>query len=161
MWVTEDQVATEHGKKITYGVVHKNPFALIIPWDGSRFILVGQYRYPVDVFSWEFPQGTVEGKTMNVMAVQELHEETGYTAGRMEYKTSFLISPGHHTQTCHVFMAFNLTPGTPEPEETEEGLMSKGVTPEELREMMTGGMIQDAMTLAAYGLLVARRWISL
>lgn len=56
MWVTEDEVETDFGEKLTYGVVHKKPFTLIILWDGKKFTLVGQYRHAIKKFSWEFRQ---------------------------------------------------------------------------------------------------------
>ena len=68
MEITEDRIESPKGKKMTYGVVHKKPFALIIPWDGKYFTLVGQYRYPIDNWTWEFPQGHCEGVSIEETA---------------------------------------------------------------------------------------------
>ena len=85
MTVTEDEVLTDHGDKVVYGIVHKEPFAVAIPWDGSKTVLVGQYRYPIDSFSWEFPMGHYESihKSVEDAAKVELHEETGIQAQRI------------------------------------------------------------------------------
>ena len=42
-----------------YGVVDKPDYALVIACDGDRFPLVEQFRYPLGLRRWEFPQGTV------------------------------------------------------------------------------------------------------
>ena len=57
----EDAIEQPDGTRGIYGVVEKPDFALVVPWDGERLHLVGQYRYPVASFEWEFPQGGVEG----------------------------------------------------------------------------------------------------
>ena len=41
MKVVEDQVETETRIKLVYGVVHKKPFALLVPWDGAHLTLPG------------------------------------------------------------------------------------------------------------------------
>jgi hypothetical protein len=75
MEITEDQVVTDFGKQLTYGVVHKEPSVLIIPWDGVHLYLVGQYRYPVDEYSWEFTQGHTEAANIVAIAKKELLED--------------------------------------------------------------------------------------
>ncbi len=57
MTITEDKVVTDYGDDLTYSVVKKGSFVIVIPWDGDKFTLVGQYRYAVDDFDWEFPEG--------------------------------------------------------------------------------------------------------
>ena len=55
----EDAIEQPDGTRGIYGVVEKPDFALVVPWDGQRLHLVGQYRYPVASFEWELPQGGV------------------------------------------------------------------------------------------------------
>ena len=153
MEVTEDQVETETGKPLTYGVVHKEPFALIIPWDGTHFTLVGQYRYPVDYFSWEFPQGHLEHDTVYETALRELKEETGLKAESIEEIGSFHLAPGHHSQVCHVFFATKILKGDSEREQSEEDMETKEITLEELEKMINEGEIKDGSTIAAFSLL--------
>lgn len=156
MEVTEDQVETDFGKHLTYGVVHKEPSALIIPWDGHHIFLVGQYRYPVDEFSWEFPQGHFEHSAIAETAQKELREETGLTASTVEEVAVFNLAPGHHSQKCHIFLATNLTEGKSEPEDSEEGMKVKKVTIVEFQEMIARGDIKDGPTIAAFGMMIVK-----
>jgi ADP-ribose pyrophosphatase len=109
--VTHDEVITDSGDKVEFGVVHKNPGASIIPWDGQYFTLVGQYRYAVDYFSWEFPAGHFEHENMEGTARAELEEEAGLLAGKIEKIGEFHIAPGHNTQTIYFFLATDLSAG--------------------------------------------------
>ena len=58
MTVREDSVRRADGSTGIYGVVDKPDYALIIPLDGERVRLVEQFRYPIGMRRWEFPQGT-------------------------------------------------------------------------------------------------------
>jgi 8-oxo-dGTP pyrophosphatase MutT (NUDIX family) len=153
MWVTEDEVETEIGKKLTYGVMHKNPYALIIPWDGERFTLVGQYRYMVDSFSWEFPQGHYEHDSIEETAKHELQEETGQIAKSIQKIGSFWVAPGAIDQECIMFLATDLSEGNVNREETEEDMQIRKVTPEKLRKMIKAGEVRDSSTITALSML--------
>lgn len=157
MEITEDQVETDHGHRLTYGVVRKEPCALIVPWDGTHVYLVGQYRYPVNEFSWEFPQGHFEHDSILSTARHELREETGLSAASMREVSSFNLAPGHHSQRCHIFLATDLAQGRPRPEASEEGMVVKKVTVAGLRDLIARGEITDGPTLTAYGVMTAKR----
>ena len=151
MTVTEDEVETDSGKKLTYGIVHKKPFALIIPWDGKRFTLVGQYRHAIQKFSWEFPQGHFEHNSIEDTAKAELKEETGLSANKIRMIGHYYLGPGHHSQECKVFLAEGLTEGKSHLEvgETESGMKTMKITPKELDQMIKSGKMEDGPTLAA------------
>lgn len=149
LWFTEDEVELENGTQATFAVLHKQPFALIIPWDGERFILVGQYRYHVDSYSWEFPQGHYEHRSILETAQRELKEETGCTADKVEPIGSFYAAPGAIDQECRVFLATGLHAGETELEPTEHGLQSQKVTPDEMKNMIQNGEIKDGTTITA------------
>src|SRR6188472_2783561 len=85
--VREDQVIRPDGQPGIYGVVHfKNAAVGVLPVDERGGIwLVGQYRYTLDLYSWEIPEGGgPAGEPPEVTAHRELREETGLTAGRLE-----------------------------------------------------------------------------
>ena len=70
-----------------YGVVQfKNRAVGVLPVDRDGAIwLVGQYRYPLDAYSWEIPEGGCpETESPEETARRELREETGLVAGRLE-----------------------------------------------------------------------------
>jgi 8-oxo-dGTP pyrophosphatase MutT (NUDIX family) len=85
-WIRLEQhdIINPVGKSGIYGKVHfKNRAMAIIPIDqeGNTW-LIGQYRYPLDVYSWEIPMGGGPiGKDLLESAKRELKEETGLSAG--------------------------------------------------------------------------------
>lgn len=149
MTVTEDQVITDYGQELSYGIVHKDPAVVIIPWDGTRFTLVGQYRYSVDQYSWEFPAGHLEHDSVAKAAQVELKEETGLLADTIIMIGIFNVAPGHLTQKCHVFLATGLTQGKQELENSELGMKTKKVTPSELESLISKSEIRDMLTITA------------
>lgn len=156
MEVTEDEVITNFGKQLTYGVVHKDPFALVVPWDGEHLYLVGQYRYPVDQFSWEFPQGHFQNGSIIETAKGELKEETGLITENLEEFGQFNLACGHHSQVCHMFLATDLKQGKQDLEESEEGLLVKKFTLSDFKEMIASDIIKDGPTITAFGTLIAK-----
>lgn len=154
MEVTEDVVKNDFGKKFVFGVVHKKPFALIIPWDGKYLTLVGQYRYPVKFFSWEFPSGHFEHKSIKATARIELEEEAGLKTKNIKKIADFYLAPGHHTQACHIFLATKLSLGKRKLEDMEKGMKIKKVTPDEMQKMITKGIIKDGPAAVAFGMAV-------
>ena len=61
MVVREDDVRRPDGSPGIYGVIDKPTYALVAARDGDRFRLVEQFRYPIGLRRWEFPQGTAPG----------------------------------------------------------------------------------------------------
>lgn len=148
--VTDDEVITDHGDKLTFGIVHKDPAVWIIPWDGVHLTIIGQYRYAVDYFSWEFPAGHAEQNSPETAAALELKEETGITAKKIELIGKFFLGPGHHTQVCYVYIATDLTSGTRELETAEKDMLVKEVTLSEFEHMIKDGTIKDGPTITTY-----------
>ena len=85
--VTAEDVIKPSGGPGIYGKVSfKNIACAIIPLanNGDTW-LVGQYRYTLDVYSWEVPMGGVSrDDDLLTGAKRELKEETGLSAGRWE-----------------------------------------------------------------------------
>ena len=82
--VREDQVLRPDGQPGIYGVVEfKNRAVGVLPVEDDGAVwLVGQYRYPLQAYSWEIPEGgSAAGETPEETARRELQEETGLTAG--------------------------------------------------------------------------------
>ena len=57
--VVEHEVLNPKGKPGIYGVVRFKNLAIgVIPIDADgSTVLVGQYRYPLETYSWEIPEG--------------------------------------------------------------------------------------------------------
>ena len=150
MTVTDDEVVTDQGDKLTFGIVHKEPAVWIIPWDGVHLTIIGQYRYAVDYLSWEFPAGHAEQNSPDTAAALELKEETGITAKKIELIGNFFVAPGHLTQLGYVYLATDLEHGDRELETAEKGMLVKEVTMSGFEEMINDGTIKDGPTITAY-----------
>lgn len=136
-----------------YAVVEKPHAAAVVPWDGTRLHLVGQFRYPLGAWSWEFPQGAVHGDevTAEQVARAELREETGFDAGDLRRLADLAFAPGMADQTFTAWLATDLRPGTAEPEPEEQGMIvARAVTIEEFDAMIDDGEIVDAATIATW-----------
>src|SRR5581483_8707675 len=82
-WITlyDDEVTQPNGEPGKYSYVKGPPFVLTVAFDGERFILVEQYRYPLKQITVEVPGGGIdEGETPLNAAQREFEEETGFTA---------------------------------------------------------------------------------
>jgi 8-oxo-dGTP pyrophosphatase MutT (NUDIX family) len=150
--VTEDQVLNPAGKKGIYGVVNFKNIAIgVVPLDADNNTwLVGQYRYPLDLYSWEIPEGgCLIGKESKLEAAQrELKEETGLEAAVWTEIMEMHLSNSVTDEVGYVFVAKNLTMGMAAPEETEE-LKLKKLPFEEALGMCMRGEITDSLTLLA------------
>jgi 8-oxo-dGDP phosphatase len=163
MTVREDAVRRADGSPGIYGVVDKPDYALVIPVestsDGDRFHLVEQYRYPLGLRRWEFPQGTAPDRAdadPRELAARELREETGLRAGRLTELGLLDCAPGMSSQRGRVFLATELTAGPPEREPEEQDMRMTAVSRAEFEAMVGRGEITDAQSLAAYALLLLR-----
>src|SRR5262249_39681909 len=84
-WITvwHDDVLRPDGLPGIYGVVHYRSRAtgVVALDEQDRVLLVGQYRYTLDLYSWELPEGgAAPGEEPLAAAKRELLEETGCTA---------------------------------------------------------------------------------
>ncbi len=157
MTVREDAVRRPDGSAGIYGVVDKPTYALIIPLDRDRLRLVEQFRYPLGLRRWEFPQGTAPDLAEvppAELARRELREETGLRAAEMTELGQLDVAPGLTSQRGHVFLASGLTEGEPEREPEEQDMRTAWFSRSEVEKMISSGEITDAQTVAAYGMLL-------
>src|ERR1700757_758785 len=80
--ITEYDVINPNGGKGIYGKVHFKNLAIgILPLDEElNTWLVGQYRFTLNAFSWEIPEGGGAAEDPLGSASRELLEETGLVA---------------------------------------------------------------------------------
>jgi len=156
MRVREDTIERADGSAGIYGVIEKPDFALIIPIEGDQVYLVEQFRYPVSARFLEFPQGTWEQQASVEpleLARGELREETGLTAGRMDYLGHLYIAYGMANQGFHIFQATELTQGEASLDPEEQDLEVVRMSIADFEGKIRGGVIKDAGTIAAWMLL--------
>jgi len=155
MTVREDQILRADGSSGIYGVVEKPDFAVIAAVDERGLYLVEQFRYPVGKRFWELPQGSWERQDVDsiTLAKAELREETGLVAGSLVHVGHLALAYAFCTQGYNVFFATNLEQREPERNPEEQGLIAKPFPIAEVEIMLHQGVIIDATTVAAFGLL--------
>jgi len=158
MTVREDEVERDNGHRGIYGVVEKHDSAVILPIDGDHIYLVEQFRYPIGRCSLELPQGSLErpGLAPEAIAREELAQETGLLAAKLELLGSFIIAIGYSNQRDCAFLATGLTLGERSPDREEHDLVLHRVSLGEFEEKIRSNDIDDAQTLAAWALYRAR-----
>ncbi|HEX8143020.1 MAG TPA: NUDIX hydrolase [Pyrinomonadaceae bacterium] len=148
--VREDKVVRPDGEHGIYGAVHyKNIAVAILPIEDDEVYLVGQYRYVLDRYSWEIPEGGCpEGEDILFAAQRELEEETGLRAAKWELMGRAHLSNSVSDELAVWFLATELTQGQHHPEGTEQ-LNIRRVSFQEVLRMALGGEITDALSLLA------------
>jgi 8-oxo-dGTP pyrophosphatase MutT (NUDIX family) len=150
--VTAYDVINPGGGKGVYGKVHFKNLAIgIVVLDHEmNTYLVGQYRFPINRYSWEIPEG---GGPLYVdpleSAKRELLEETGLVAHEWTFLLKMHLSNSVTDEVSLIYLARELEQHTPMPEETEE-LVVKKLPFQEAWQMMVNGEITDAITIAAF-----------
>jgi 8-oxo-dGTP pyrophosphatase MutT (NUDIX family) len=147
--VYHDQVLRPDGQPGIYGVVHYQNRAIgIVALDErDRVLLVGQYRYTLDLYSWELPEGGAQSDEEPLAAAQrELLEETGYSAGRWQEILRAHLSNSVSDEAAICYLARELRPGIAQPEGTEQ-LQVQWVPFETALAMSADGRITDALSL--------------
>lgn len=149
--VTEFDVINPSGGKGIYGKVHFKNFATgVIPLDEDmNTYLVGQYRFPINQYSWEIPEGGgQQGVEILESAKRELKEETGLVAEEWTKLADLHLSNSISDEYGVIFMARKLKQEEAMPEETEQ-LVVKKVSFEEAYQMVEDGIITDAVAVVA------------
>jgi ADP-ribose pyrophosphatase len=157
MVLREDDIRRPDGSSGVYAVVDKPTYALVMPYDGHRFRLVEQFRYPVGARRWEFPQGTAPGVADTEpfeLAERELREETGLRATSFEPLGRIDIAPGMSSQRGWVFLATGIAEGESDREPEEQDMRSAWFARDEVEQMIRSGVIVDSQSIAAYGLFL-------
>lgn len=121
--VTEHKVINPAGGDGIYGVVHFKSQAIgVVPLDKDyNTYLVGQYRYALDEYSWEIPEGgSPLGESSLATAKRELEEETGLLADEWIEILKMHTSNSVTDEVGYAFVARKLRQGIAQPEDTED-----------------------------------------
>jgi 8-oxo-dGTP pyrophosphatase MutT (NUDIX family) len=156
--VTEYQVINPAGGRGIYGKIHfRNKGIGIIPVDddGNTW-LVGQYRYTLNEFHWEIPEGggPLDEDPLEA-AKRELREETGLTAKKWRLLLKMNPSNSVSDEVCVVYLAEDIEYGEAELEDTEADLKVRKIPLKDAVAMIDRGEIADSMSMI--GLLTVAR----
>ena len=149
-----DTVALSSGIEATREVIEHGPAVGIVPVDDKGNVhLVKQYRKAVGQSLLEVPAGRMDqGEDPAEAAHRELGEETGLTAGKLDFLGSYFTTPGFTDEEMYTFLATELKEGDAHPDEDEE--VERVTIPlERAVEMAKNGELHDGKSIAA--LLVA------
>lgn len=148
--VREDSVVRPDGQPGIYGVVqYKNLAVGILAIEDDEIYLVGQYRYPLDKYSWEIPEGGCPtGEDPLNAAQRELEEETGLRADGWSQLGEAYLSNSVSDERAVWFLATGLKQGAQRLDGTEKIAVRK-VSVKQALNMALHGEITDALSLLA------------
>ena len=158
-WITlrEDQVVRPDGNPGIYGVIESRVATGVVALtDKDEIVLVGQYRYPTQCYSWEIPEGGAEIGEDPLSAIQrELAEEAGLSARSWQQLGGEVhLSNCFSAERALLFLARDLSSDTRPPDPTEV-LKVMHVPFADVLQMVDRGVIVDAMSII--GILRAAR----
>jgi 8-oxo-dGTP pyrophosphatase MutT (NUDIX family) len=152
-WITisHHDVLRPRGSPGIYGTVHFKHLALgvVVLDDEMNTYLVGQWRYPLQQYSWEIPEGGGEEGIDRLTSIQrELKEETGIEAANWRELFHIHLSNSVTDEVATIYLATGLSFGAAEPDDTE-ALQLRKLPFEDAYQMALDGRITDAISVAA------------
>ena len=147
--VREDKVIRPDGNEGIYGVVDTRIATGVVPLtENLDTYLVGQYRYTMDCYSWEIPEGGTDEDEDPLSACQrELREETGLVARHWEQLGGEIhISNCISSERCFVYAATGLEMFEAAPDGTEI-LQLRKLPLADAFAMVEDGSIQDSISI--------------
>ena len=157
----EDRFEHRRGQKGRYPVCgfQRTGCGVLALDEEDRVVLVGQWRYPLEIYSWELPEGGGEADESPLATIQrELREEAGLTASVWEPLALFHNSNSSTDEEAFLFLARGLAPapGGSAAEDDEE-LALRREPFEQCVARVLSGELSDALTVVALLALQARR----
>jgi ADP-ribose pyrophosphatase len=147
----EDVAELPDGRTTIYGVVTFGQCVGVLPFLGAdQVVMVRQYRYvQQENHRWEMPTGGMRpDETPEAAAQRELQEEVGYSAGRLEWISTYYTSKSVCDETAHLYLGYDLVPAALPPDETE--FFEIAALPfAEVLDLVLKGEIRDGMTVIA------------
>lgn len=149
--VSHHDILDPSGQQGIYGTVHFKNLAIgVVPLDEElNTWIVGQYRYPVQAYSWEIPEGGGKRDVPPVESAQrELREEAGILANSWREILRMDLSNSASDEHAILYIAQDLRFIPPQPDHDEELTLRK-LPFAELYRMVRAGEILDSLTVAA------------
>ncbi len=149
--VTHHNVTNSSGYNGVYGTVHFKNYAIgIIPLDEDyNTWIVGQYRFPINEYTWEIPEG---GGLVNTnpldSAKRELLEEAGLIAEKWELIQELQMSNSVTDEIAFIYLARGLKFANAKPD-LNEVLQIKKIPFSKLVQMVMNNEIKDSITVTA------------
>lgn len=147
-----DQVQLPDNSIIEFEAIEflRNGTGVVAENSEGQIILVKNYRYINDFESWEIPAGTVPpGTSHKDCIIEELKEEAGCTVNMedLKYLGYYFPSIGSSSQIFYCYHAKNVVQITDKFDKNEI-LDAKWFTKDEIKKMITDGIIKDGFSLS-------------
>jgi 8-oxo-dGTP pyrophosphatase MutT (NUDIX family) len=149
--VREDQVIRPDGGPGIYGVIEIRPsIGVVAINERDEVVLVGQWRYTVNRYSWEIPRGGSHPGESDMLQVarRELAEEAGVHAMRWEALGPVDVCNGVADDVQSLFLATDLS-FTERKLDPEEDIAVQWKPFSEAVEMALDGRITEVCSVAA------------
>ncbi|TWT83537.1 ADP-ribose pyrophosphatase [Planctomycetes bacterium CA13] len=136
------------GKNYVREVIRHPGAVVILPLiDNDTVVMIENHRPTVGETLLELPAGTREpDEAVEVTAVRELIEETGYRAESLTLLHEFYSAPGICDERMFLYVAKGLTAGESQREATEQ-IANRVASRQQIKRWITDGKINDAKTL--------------
>ena len=156
----EDRFRHRKGADGRYAVCgfHRTACGVLALDDQDRVVLVGQWRYPLEAYSWEIPEGGGEASESPFEAMRrELAEEAGLAAQVWEPLALLHTSNSSTEEEAFLFLATGLSPAEGHHAEDDEELMLHREPFQDCLRRVLAGEITDSLTVVALLALQGRR----
>ncbi len=132
--------------------------AAVVPFvDEQRILMVRQWRYAIDRETLEIPAGKADpGEALEVCAVRELKEETGYGAERLLHLFSYYPAIGYSDEMIRIYAASGLV-SLPTEREVDEISRVEVVPLNRVQDLILEGAIADGKTVIGISLFLAKQ----
>ena len=158
--VFRERFAHPDGRRGDFFVCKSNNWvqAAAITEEG-KIVLVNQFRFGAEKFSWEFSGGIIEdGEDAVAAALRELEEETGYVAESAELAAEFSPNPAIQSNKAYVVIAKGCKKQKRTSWDANEEIQTMEVSPEELDKMVECGKIHHS--IAINGVYFLQKYLS-
>ncbi len=128
--------------------------SLIIPKIKDKFLLVSQYRIPINKKTYEFPGGLIDkGKKAKETAINELYEETGFKSLN-DPKKLFTIHPDTGRLDCKYECFF--TNKIKKLNKPEKGIKIHFFTKKKILSLIKNGKLTHSCHVAAFYYFISK-----
>ena len=132
--------------------------AAVVPFlDERRILMVRQWRYAIDRETLEIPAGKADpGEALEVCAIRELQEETGYGAERLLHLFSYYPAIGYSNEIIRIYAASGLR-SLPTELDADEISRVEVVELSRAQDLILEGVIADGKTVIGISLFLAKQ----
>ncbi|MBO6134042.1 MAG: NUDIX hydrolase [Lachnospiraceae bacterium] len=148
----EDTYRLPDGKTEVYDMMlHKGAAAVVPVADDGKILMVRQYRPSVGRATTEIPAGKRDSEDEPFLetAKRELREETGFESEDFEHLITVATAIAYCNEKIEIYVARNLKALGEQKLDDDEFIEYRFFSPDELKEMVFKGEIQDSKTIAA------------